>query len=179
MGEANRPASDEQKITLEILSTKLEEVKKDFAIRLSVMQTEINQLKEHAKNADAKNAKRLIRITNLIDSTFDNFQQIALIFGDLTTRINECERRGLTMSNSISINKHNLNELSKYFKKVDKTWQQAIKEIERLKDSEADNKIFKKKILWIFTAAIPAIAAIAKSDTIGQLWDLFLSWIGL
>lgn len=156
MAEEKLPVSDAE-LSLEMLYEHIQEVKETTTKRLTEMQTQIDEMRKRMTNVDNKTTKRLVKITHIIDTTFDNFQQIMLTISDLTTRINECERKGMTVANSISINKRNLHDLSKYIKQVDKTWKEAIKEIDQLKDAMDGNVHINWKVAAVIVCGIVAI----------------------
>ena len=96
---------------------------------------------------------------------------------EINNKLAEQDQTLWSHGNSISINKRNLNELSKYIKKADKAWKEACKEIKDLHEASNEHSEFKGRVIAGFSVLVMAFIWLITGSHAADLWhwicDLF------
>lgn len=162
---------DEADLTPQGLSAKIEKVKLDLEAKYIDLQTQLNKLGVRSDANDDKQNTQIIRVAVLIDTAMDNIKSIIGMLVEINTKLAEQDQQLWSHGNSISINKRNLSELSKYIKKADKAWKDARKEIDALQVASDEHATFHGKISWAFTILAGAVIWLVTGDHAKVLWD--------
>lgn len=162
---------DEADLTPQELSAKIEKVKLDLEAKCTDLQNQLNLLGNRSDANDDKQNTQIIRVAVLIDTAMDNIKSIIGMLVEINNKLAEQDQQLWSHGNSISINKRNLSELSKYIKKADKAWKDARKEIDALQIASDEHATFHGKISWAFTILAGAVIWIVTGDHAKMLWD--------
>lgn len=158
-------------LTPEALYSEIEKVKLDLEAKYADLQAKLDKLGAKSDSNDDKQNTQIIRVALLIDTAMDNIKNIIGMLVEINNKLAEQDQQLWSHGNSISINKRNLSELSKYIKKADKAWKDARKEIDELQVASEEHSAFNGKIAWAFTVLAGVVIWLVTGDHAKMLWD--------
>lgn len=167
--------SDEQ-LTLESLSERIVNVKEGVDEKCRALQKQIIELEDRLGEDEKKCTEQIGRITIRICSAMNHLQVLIKLISDISTLLKAHDVKLDKFGESVSINKRNLVEVSKYVKKVDQEWKAAVKEINRLSSAEEDNSKFRWKMSAMCLVGLSILFMIFKG---GSIWDMIAQLLSM
>lgn len=162
---------NDQHLTPEFLMSQINQLRVDVDKKIDEYKTLITDLINNSSNNDSKRNAQIVRVAMLIDTAMDNIHSIIGLLAEINEKLAMHDQQIWSHGNSISINKRNLTELSKYLKTADKAWGEARKVLNNLSDENEKNIVF-RWVVGVFVTVISLICGgAAFSDSIKALWN--------
>lgn len=161
-----------EELTPEFLMQQIQELREHTDKKIEEYKHQLEVLITDNTANDGKRNAQIVRIAMLIDTAMDNIHSIISLLAEINDKLSIHDQQIWSHGNSISINKRNLNELSKYLKTADKAWSEARKVLNTLSD-ENDKNITFRWAIGIFVGLLGLVCGgVAFSNSLKALWTL-------
>lgn len=164
--------STKTELTPEFVTEQIQMLRDYVDVKFNECKEQVEKLLNASNSNDNKRNSQLMRVAMLIDTAMDNIHTIIGVLAEINDKLSIHDQQIWSHGNSISINKRNLNELSKYFKSADKAWAEARAVINNLAEENDKNATFR----WVIGIVIGILGLIlggtAFSDSLKALWRL-------
>lgn len=170
------PTPTNEELTPENLNKKINEIRTELLSKIATLQSQLDELLKHSDANDNKQNSQIVRVALLLDNAMDNIHGIIGLLADVNNKIANHDQQIWSHGNSISINKRNVAELSKYIKEIDKVWQEARAVINQLSDDNEANKQSQVVVKLICGGALVVVTWFISSGHCKTVWDWITSF---